>query len=557
MAASIPLTDDRTSQLLIRVGVVWHGLLAPAAAAGAALVGFGRLLAADTALWLRILAVVLMAAVAIGSGFAAFYLYRRKLPGRTISLVINFLLFLFFFFGLLQLVGFFVGIDALAATFGRGIPWLGGVLAGYLVGSLNEKLRSPWRERAVTAGKWIAAASFVVFLLQIGLLQGAIYILRQLGSPVPLAFAVASLLTGVMVWALGREKTGIEMRATNASVEGLEGYLFLSPNFLGFLFFFAGPLLLSLYVSFTDWDAFGTKNWIGFANYARIFHLSIAPLVTAAQPAAEVLDLSVFNELTRFTIFGSSFVIGAADQRFWISMGNTLVFCLLSVPLSVIPALLLANVLNSKIPGMKIFRALYFIPSIAATVGVALIWQWLYNASIGWINYFVTLSVDFLNSFGMQLVDPKIAWLSESRTALLAIVIMSAWQKLGFNTVLILAGLQNIPKELYEAAVVDGANRWQKFWHMTLPLLRPTTFFVVTTTTIGALQVFEQVFIMTNPPGGPNNATLTAVLYLYQNGFQRFNQGYASAVAWVLFLVIFIVTLLQFRGQRNTGSYDV
>ena len=137
-------------------------------------------------------------------------------------------------------------------------------------------------------------------------------------------------------------------------------------------------------------------------------------------------------------------------------------------------------------------------------------------------------------------------------------VIVAAWQWMGFNTVLFLAGLQNIPRSLYEAATVDGANSWQQFWKVTLPLLAPTTFFVITTTTIQAMQIFEQVFILipTNP-AGPNNSTLTLVLYLYQKGFQRFEQGYASAIAWVLFVIIFGATLFQFQRQRASGSsYD-
>ncbi len=197
-------------------------------------------------------------------------------------------------------------------------------------------------------------------------------------------------------------------------------------------------------------------------------------------------------------------------------------------------------------------------PSIAATVGVSLIWQWLYNAAVGNINYFITVGVNFFNStFGLAVVDPQIRWLSDSKTALIAIVIMAAWQTMGYNTVLFLAGLQNIPKELYEAAVVDGAGTFRKFWNITVPLLAPTTFFVITTSIIQALQMFEQVFVMTNPPGGPNNSTLTVVLYLYQNGFQRFKQGYASATAWVLFLIIFGVTLFQFQRQRNSEAYDM
>ncbi len=229
----------------------------------------------------------------------------------------------------------------------------------------------------------------------------------------------------------------------------------------------------------------------------------------------------------------------------------------MAVPLSVIPALILASILNSKLPGMKFFRSVYFIPSVAAVVGVALIWQWMYNAAVGWINYGIFAAVDFVNQLvGLSLVAPQPRWLSSSDTALFAIIVMVAWQTMGFNTILFLAGMQNIPKVLYEAATVDGASNVRQFWHITLPLLGATTVFVLSTTIIQAFQIFEPIFIMTNPAGGPNNATLSAVLYLYQNGFQSFRQGYASAVAWLLFLLIFVVTLIQYRRQRNV-SYEM
>ncbi|MEZ4592050.1 MAG: sugar ABC transporter permease [Chloroflexota bacterium] len=161
----------------------------------------------------------------------------------------------------------------------------------------------------------------------------------------------------------------------------------------------------------------------------------------------------------------------------------------------------------------------------------------------------------FIQHHRLAPTEPQIRWLSESNTALLAVIIMAAWQWIGFNTVLFLAGLQNIPRSLYEAATVDGATPRQQFWKVTLPLLGPTTFFVVTTTVIQAMQVFEQVFIiMGQNPAGPSNSTLTIVLYLYQKGFQRFEQGYASAIAWVLFLLIFAATLVQFQRQRTSGS---
>ncbi|MBK7455549.1 MAG: sugar ABC transporter permease [Anaerolineales bacterium] len=161
-----------------------------------------------------------------------------------------------------------------------------------------------------------------------------------------------------------------------------------------------------------------------------------------------------------------------------------------------------------------------------------------------------------MTSLISAVVDPKIQWVSDEKTALLAIVLIAAWQTTGFNTVLFLAGLQNIPGELYEAATVDGAGAWDKFWSITLPMLAPTTFYVVSTTTIQAMQVFEQVFILMNPAEGPNNSTITLVLYLYRSGFQNFQQGYASAIAWVLFIVIFGLTLIQFQRQRKSSIYE-
>ncbi len=337
----------------------------------------------------------------------------------------------------------------------------------------------------------------------------------------------------------------------------LNGWLFLSPNLLGFLIFFAGPLLLSLYFSFTDSDAFNPPNWIGLENYAKILNFTIKPLDNPDQLARDVLDIKTYDEVGRLVLGNRGLIFGAQDKLFWLALRNTLVYTLLVVPLSVIPALGLANILNSKLPGMKFFRAVYFIPSIAAIVGIALVWQWLYNATIGYINYFITLGVNFINTlFHAGLVDPRIQWVSNEHTALLAIVIIGAWQTIGFNTVLFLAGLQNIPTELYEAATVDGANAWQRFLHVTVPMLAPSTFYVISTTTIQAMQVFEQVFILMNPPEGPNNATLTMVLYLYRNGFQNFKQGYASALAWVLFIFIFGVTLIQFRQQRRSSIYE-
>ncbi len=550
---------DSKSKTLIRITAGWHILLAAATlvlGVGAALNSI--LPALEGVLKFVLIVVCLLTAAA--STWAVFELWVFHRRGRTISLVVNYLGFVLFFVMSLHFLQVFIDIDRLGDTFGRGVIALAGVVIGYLVSAFGDRFEGQpeLSLRYSKIGKWIALISFFIFLLLVGIIPALTTLIARMANPLIFSFVLLTAIFGFFIWSIWREPSALALNANNAHKETLDGFLFLSPNLLGFLLFFAGPLLFSLYVSFTDWDAFGNKNWVGLQNYAKIFNLNVQPMDSPDLVVTEVLDTTIYDELTRVKLFGRNYMIGTQDKLFWISLRNTLLFGLLAVPLSVIPALLLSNVLNSKIPGMKFFRAVYFLPSIAATVGVSLIWQWLYNAAVGNINYFITVAVNFFNTtFGMALVDPQIRWLSDTKTALLAIVIMAAWQTMGYNTVLFLAGLQNIPKELYEAAVVDGAGTFRKFWNITVPLLAPTTFFVITTSIIQALQMFEQVFVMTNPPGGPNNSTLTVVLYLYQNGFQRFKQGYASATAWVLFLVIFGVTLIQFQRQRNSEAYDM
>jgi ABC-type sugar transport system permease subunit len=397
----------------------------------------------------------------------------------------------------------------------------------------------------------------ILFLITVDLLNGVLAIANNLLTTAGIASLVAALVFGLAIWGMWRAPAALAMKAKTFHEQMLNGWLFLSPNLLGFLIFFAGPLLLSFYFSFTNSDAFNPPQWVGLENYAKILNVTIKPLTSASQLAKDALDIKIYDEVGRLTFGNGGILFGAEDKLFWLALKNTLVYALFAVPLSVIPALVLSNVLNSKLPGMKFFRAVYFIPSIAAIVGISLVWQWLYNATIGYINYFITLGVEFWNNlFNAGLIDPKINWVSDEKTALLAIIIIAAWQTMGFNTVLFLAGLQNIPGELYDAATVDGAGAWDTFWRITLPMLAPTTFYVVSTTTIQAMQVFEQVFILMNPPEGPNNSTITLVLYLYRSGFQNFKQGYASALAWVLFIVIFGLTLIQFQQQRKSSLYE-
>lgn len=549
-----PGQQAQNTSTWLTIAAGWH-ILVGAASLGAVFWAWQAESMADR-LWLQILVTVLLLLTAVASGLAAPLIMRRDHRGRVLSLVVNYFGFLFCFFGAWHVLGIFSGLNALASTFGRGIPFLFAVFLGYLISTFGDRYENkPARQQLFQRiGRIVMLVAFVIFLFAVGLVQGLIAIAGRMDGLLPVALVVGSVLFATMIWAMWRQPAAEAMNANNFHTEMLNGYLFLSPNLLGFLVFFAGPLLFSLYISFTDSDAFSAPTWVGLDNYAEILNISVAQLTSPDQPFSEAMDVRTYSEMTRFNIFGQNIVIGAEDKLFWLALRNTIVFVLVAVPLSVIPALFLSSLLNSKIPGMKFFRAVYFIPSIAAVVGIALIWQLLFNATIGYINYFIATGIGFVNqTLGTGIVDPQIRWLSDSRTALLSVIIIVAWQTMGFNTVLFLAGLQNIPKDLYEAATVDGAGAWAQFWRITLPMLAPTTFFVVTITTIQAMQVFDHIFILMNPPAGPNNSTLSMVLYLYQKGFQRFEQGYASAIAWVLFIFIFAITFLRFQRERASA----
>jgi len=426
--------DVKRVETFINIVTGWHFFLSLAGLIILFLIIFNQLFG-NLPSWLMFIGTILTILLVVASFFAGYQLRKRTRLGRTTSLVVNYLGFIFSFIALLQVLGVFLGVDAMAKTFGSGIGWLAGVLAGYLIHAAGDHFhfRIHGEEIFRKIGKYIALVFFIIFLLRVGLVQALLFLGKQLINPSNLIIAILVILFGIAIWFMWREETGIYLHRNNAQMEALEGYLFLSPNLLGFLIFFAFPLVFSFYISLTDWDAFGNSNFIGLANYLTIFKLNLKPLASATQNFIQVMDGAIYSELLRFNLFGKYFVLGAADARFWISLRNTLVFCLVTVPLSAIPALLLANVLNSKIPGMKIYRAIYFLPSIAAVVGISLIWQWLYNATIGYINYFITLGLQFINSiFATSYPIAQIRWLSESRTALLAIIIVSAWQTMGY-----------------------------------------------------------------------------------------------------------------------------
>ncbi len=513
---------------------VVHGVLAAVAAVAvtaSSTIGGGL----ATGLLIGLSAVVLADVVAVTG------LLRRTQSGRMAAVVVDYLTFVAATVVLLQTTDVFVGLDALGASFGRGVPFLLVAIAAYALTAVE-----PIRRYA----RWVGLAALAATLVAVGLLPGLLTFLGRAASPTGLALVALALISVVAAARTSQPDVARHLRATPRGNASIDGLLFVSPNLLGFLAFFAGPLLFSLYVSLNDWDAFGTPEFIGLANYVRIFSLTVAT-AEAGQVGSDVL-LNGYSELARF----GSVVVGAQDPLFWKSILNILVFAALALPLSVIPALFLATLLNSNAPGIKVFRALYFVPSIAGVVAVALIWRQLFNSTVGWINYLISLIAGAWNALPLlpEVTAGQPQWLSDNGLALISLVIVFSWQYVGFNTVLFLAGLQSVDPTLHEAAMIDGATRWQRFRHITIPQLAPTTFFVVASTGILALQLFGEAVVLfpsfTPIGSGPQNSTLTPVVYLYDQGFRRFAQGYASAVAWVLFLLIFAFTFVQFQRQR-------
>ncbi len=451
----------------------------------------------------------------IGAGLAVWWTLRRVHAGRLAGLLVDFLLAVVAGFVALNRIGVFTGLDAAGEAFNRSIGWLGIVVVGWLVQSYAER-GGRAQDALRTAARWTMLAGLAILALSMGLLPGLVEFARRAVRGEVLPVLVVAAVAGGFARLLWSDAAGRLFGSTQRQVETMDGLLFVAPNVLGFLAFFAGPLVLSLLFAFTEWDGLTDAEFVGIRNFVDLL----------------------------------------SDDLFLRSLRNIVVFGLVAIPLAVVPALLLAALLNSKLPGMKVFRAVYFLPSIAGVVGVTLIWKQLFNSTIGYLNFSILKVAEWFDAlFGSSIDAPQPQWISDANIALIAVIILFVWQQIGFNTVLFLAGMQGIDKTMYEAAEIDGAGPWQKFRKITVPTLRPTTVFVVATTTILALQLFNEPFILQSPspPAGPGNSTLTPVVYLYQNAFQQFEIGYASAVAWALFVLIFAVTLLYFRRGGDEG----
>lgn len=280
-------------------------------------------------------------------------------------------------------------------------------------------------------------------------------------------------------------------------------YLFISPWLIGFILFWAGPIVASFVLSFTDWNLLGEPKWVGFANYSKM----------------------------------------ATDKFFSIALVNTLYYGIGSVLLGVTVAFLLALLLNQKVYGQAMFRTIFYLPSVVSGIAVALLWLNIFNPDFGLLN-------QLLRQMGVE--NPP-GWLVSPQWAMPALIMMSVWGA-GGSMVIYLAGLQSIPEHLYEAASIDGAGRWTKFWVITVPMMSPVIFFNLITGFIGSLQAFVQILVMTD--GGPANATLVYGLYLYRNAFRLFQMGYASALSWALFIVIILITVIQFALAGRWVYYE-
>ena len=285
--------------------------------------------------------------------------------------------------------------------------------------------------------------------------------------------------------------------------ENLAGWLCASPWILGFFIFTLGPMLTSIYYSFTEFPLISPPQWIGLENYRQMV---------------------------------------SGDKFFFQALKVTTLYSLISVPLHLAVGFFVAVLLNQRIRFVSLWRTIYYLPAVISGVAVALLWQWIFNSDFGLANW-------LLKSVGLE--GPS--WLLDPTWALPALIVMSLWG-VGGGMVIYLAGLQGVPTSLYEAAEIDGANSFRQFLHITLPMVSPVIFFNLVIGLIGALQTFTQAFIMTG--GGPRQATYFFMLHLYNNAFQWLKMGYASALAWVLFVYILLLTLLVFRSSSLWVYYE-
>ena len=310
-------------------------------------------------------------------------------------------------------------------------------------------------------------------------------------------------------------------RIRSADREAVAGYLFVMPNFLGFLIFTLVPVTLSLVLSFVSWDMLSAPKFVGFHNFVSLlgFHAEAGRLVSN-------------------------------DPLLWKCVSNTL-FLMLIIPVEVMASLALALVMNQKVRCINFFRAVFFLPTITNGVAICLLWAWIYNYDFGLMNNIIARIGTFLS-----LPLERVPWLTSMVWAKPSLMLMGLWIMVGgYNMILFMAALQGVPRELYEAAEMDGAGTWHKFWNITWPMISPTTFFVFIMAVIGGFQGgFMQAYIMTG--GGPDRSTTTLEYLIYNHLYSWQHVGYAAAIAWFVFIVVFIITVFNWRFGGKLVQYS-
>ena len=308
--------------------------------------------------------------------------------------------------------------------------------------------------------------------------------------------ATATMVTGTP--RPSKPNTRMRLRVRNALI----GWSFILPNFLGFALLTLVPVIALFYISFTNWNVFGVAHWIGLDNFQRLL----------------------------------------GDATFKTAFVNTLYYAVMHIPLTLVVSLGIALLLNTKLRGVAFFRTAAFFPYITSIVAIAMVWNLMFSPDYGPINQILRF---------MGIAHPP-GWLTSPQWAMPAVVVISTWRDMGYYMILFLAGLQTVPRELYEAARMDGANAWQRFVNVTIPCLRPTTFFVTVMLTINSFKIFDLILVMTK--GGPGISTMVLSQFIWRKGFEENQFGYASAASVVLFLLCIVVTILQFlwnkRGNR-------
>lgn len=356
--------------------------------------------------------------------------------------------------------------------------------------------------------------------------------------PTLVRYALVAVGIGVIMFAVYQVQIAFGVKR-----EAATGRALVMPWVIGFLIFNVFAIGASLYLSFTEYNLFKAPEWVGTQNYQELFSLQLAPLESRDQRSSDALPRR-YKEILRIEVGSGGVVLGAKEDGFWRAMRLNLPYALLNVPLGLVGALGVALLLNQKVRGLSFWRVLFYLPAVLPAVAMALLWRWMFSQT-GIINTLVAPLYSVMN-----IETPR--WFTDPSYAMPAFIIIGLWGVFGANSVILLAGLKGIPQELYEAAAIDGAGAWAKFRHVTLPMLSPSLFYNLVTSTIAALQIFEvAAFIPTSDAVG------TFLNWqVYQEAFNFRNMGMASAMAWVMLLIILALTALIFRSSSAWVFYQ-